>query len=105
MPLATPNIEVLEGETPAGLPANSVLNVWDSCNFLAAGFTDPKVRSVDVRQADTNTGTVLIGYRTSNPLHPGAYNYPPIEGRWYDLRNVVVKLGAEGDRVIVGAVR
>jgi len=103
-PIST-QIEVIECETPAGLPANSVLNIYDSCQLAAAGYPDPMVRGILVMPGSANTGTLLIGYRTASPKNSGAMTYQPIAGKWYDLRKLVVKLGATGDTAIVSAQR
>lgn len=103
-PIST-QVEVIEAETPAGLPANSVLNIYDSCQLAALGFPDPKVRTILVTPGSANTGTLLIGYRTASPKNAGAMTYPAVDGKWYDLRRLVVKLGATGDTAIVSATR
>jgi hypothetical protein len=105
MPPVSVQVEVIEGETPAGLLAGSILNIYDSCNLQAAGITDPLVRSVLVQASGSNTGQLLVGYRTNDPKNPGAISYGAVEGKWYDLRKVVVKLGATGDTAIFSATR
>lgn len=105
MPQSTSAVEVIEGETPGSLPAGSVLNLFDSGGLAEAGITDALVRSVLVQSSPDNTGLLLVGYRTSAPKNPGAISYPAVEGKWYDLRKVVVQLGAAGDKAIFSATR
>jgi len=97
--------EVIDGETPGGLPSGSVLNIYDSCNLLAQGVNDSRFRSVLVQAAPGNTGTLLVGYRTNNPRSPAPVEFDAIDGRWYDLKKVVVKLGATGDKAVFIAAR
>lgn len=102
MPAVSTNIEAIDGETPGGLPAGSVLNLYDSCNLAAQGITDPLFKSVLVQ---ASSGTIKVGYRTGDPKVPGPVEFSAIDHKWWDLRKVVVKLTGAGDKAVFIASR
>ena len=105
MPPVTTAAEVFDGLTPAGLPAGTVMNLWDSCACAARGLQSSLVRSVLVQPDAENSGTLLVGYRTATPRNAAPRGLQALEGQGYDLKQVVVQLGETGDRAVFLCVR
>jgi hypothetical protein len=99
-------VEVIDAETPAGMPANALLNVWDSCALEARGIRDSRFRWVEVTSVAGGSGAMKVGYRTADPKKVGSLTLPQVgDNSWYDLRHVVIKLGGLGDKAVIVAGR
>lgn len=106
MPPVSLQVEVIDAETPAGLASGSLLNVWDSCALERRGIQDSRFRWVEVTAVAGGSGAMKVGYRTNDPKKVGSLTLPQVgDNSWYDLRHVIVKLGATGDKAVIVAGR